>query len=717
MRCEDPLAVAVEQSLDRSEPMCRGFLKTFRKLVSAVPSKRGHFLESVFRANRISTLFPSRRNVAAGRSQLGDQLVRATSVAGREGTARIARISSSRDRRSSASRIAASGPRAAPAARAGSAGRWRPARRRGTSGRAAGRRTGPVRHGARRAGRGTSRTWRGCARPRPPRRLRRAPRAGRPHRPGRTPRCRGRAAAAAAGRRPRCRSGRRRTPRPRSAAPREPAGAATAPRGRRPRSPRGSRSRRTAAARGRPAAAGGAPARGSGPRRRAAAWHAREQHGVQREDRHPDRHVATVVRSLDWPHDPPDRPPRSRQRLPDYRTVVPRADIDVEAALHVVRPICDAVRDRGVEAIREYSERFDGVARDDIAVPAEALTAALWPSSTPTSGPGLEESIRRLRATCEAELERDVATEVGAGRPGHPAARCRSTGSGSTCPAGSRRWSPACVMNVVPAQVAGVGSIAAHQLAADGVRRAAAPDDPRRVRAARRRRGLRRRRRPGDRDVRLRRRAVPPGRPGHRARATSTTVAAKRLLKGVVGIDSEAGPTEIAILADDTADPAYVAADLISQAEHDPMAASVLVTDSRRLADEVEAELDKQVSATKHIERITHRALRQPVRRSCWSTTSTRASTSSTPTPPSTSRSRPPTPAAVAARVRNAGAIFVGSVRAGVARRLLRRVQPRAADRRLRLPLLGAVGARVPARRARRRLRPATRSPRWPTTW
>ena len=72
----------------------------------------------------------------------------------------------------------------------------------------------------------------------------------------------------------------------------------------------------------------------------------------------------------------------------------------------------------------------------------------------------------------------------------------------------------------------------------------------------------------------------------------------------MVGIDSEAGPTEIAILADDTADAAYVAADLISQAEHDPLAASVLVTDSQRLADDVEAELDKQVSATRHTERI-----------------------------------------------------------------------------------------------------------------
>ncbi len=82
------------------------------------------------------------------------------------------------------------------------------------------------------------------------------------------------------------------------------------------------------------------------------------------------------------------------------------------------------------------------------------------------------------------------------------------------------------------------------------------------------------------------------------------TVTAKRLLKGLVGIDSEAGPTEIAILADDTADAAYVAADLVSQAEHDPLAAAVLVTTSERLADDVEAELDKQVSATKHVERI-----------------------------------------------------------------------------------------------------------------
>ncbi|MDP9445322.1 MAG: histidinol dehydrogenase, partial [Actinomycetota bacterium] len=82
-------------------------------------------------------------------------------------------------------------------------------------------------------------------------------------------------------------------------------------------------------------------------------------------------------------------------------------------------------------------------------------------------------------------------------------------------------------------------------------------------------------------------------------------VAAKRLLRGVVGIDAEAGPTEIAVLADDSADPVHVAADLISQAEHDPAAASVLVTPSSELAAAVEAELPRQVAATKHVERIS----------------------------------------------------------------------------------------------------------------
>ncbi len=81
--------------------------------------------------------------------------------------------------------------------------------------------------------------------------------------------------------------------------------------------------------------------------------------------------------------------------------------------------------------------------------------------------------------------------------------------------------------------------------------------------------------------------------------------AAKRICRSQVGIDAEAGPTEIAILADHTADPAHVAADLISQAEHDEMAASVLVTDSTKLADATDRELANQLETTVHRERVT----------------------------------------------------------------------------------------------------------------
>ncbi|MGN6781301.1 MAG: histidinol dehydrogenase, partial [Marmoricola sp.] len=137
-------------------------------------------------------------------------------------------------------------------------------------------------------------------------------------------------------------------------------------------------------------------------------------------------------------------------------------------------------------------------------------------------------------------------------------------------------------------------------------------------------------------------------------------VSAKRLLKGVVGIDSEAGPTEIAILADATADPAYVAADLISQAEHDPLAASVLVTDSEELAAAVDVELDRQVPETKHAERIRTAlagvqsgvVLVDDVDQGLDVVNAYAAEHLEIQTADA---------AAVAARVRNAGAVFVGS--------------------------------------------------------
>src|SRR6478736_7089801 len=286
---------------------------------------------------------------------------------------------------------------------------------------------------------------------------------------------------------------------------------------------------------------------------------------------------------------------------PDYRALVPRADFDVEAALHVVRPICDDVRDRGVEAITDYSAKFDGVEQTGIAVPREALTEALA-ALDPGVRAGLEESIRRLRQTCEAELEQDVVTDLADGaRVTHrmvPVGRV-----GLYVPGGIAPLVSSVVMNVVPAQVAGVDSIAltsSPQKAHGGlphptILAACALLGIDEVYAV-----------GGAQAVAMFAHGAGPCRRVDLVTGPGAiyTVAAKRLLKGIVGIDSEAGPTEIAVLADDTADPAYVAADLISQSEHDPMAASVLVTPSERLADEVEAELDKQVSVTRHAERI-----------------------------------------------------------------------------------------------------------------
>ena len=291
---------------------------------------------------------------------------------------------------------------------------------------------------------------------------------------------------------------------------------------------------------------------------------------------------------------------------PDYRTLVPRADFDVEAALQVVRPICDDVRDRGVEAIAEYSERFDGVVQTEITVPREALREALA-GLDPQVRAGLEESIRRLRRTCEAELAADTVTDVG------PGARVTQRlipvdRVGLYVPGGVAPLVSSVLMNVVPAQAAGVGSIAltsSPQQAAFDTFGVGLPHPT--IMAACELLGVDEVYAVGGAQAvamfaygagPCRRVDLVTG-PGN-----IYTVSAKRLLKGVVGIDSEAGPTEIAILADDTADAAYVAADLLSQAEHDPMAASVLVTDSLRLADEVEVQLEKQVAATRHVDRV-----------------------------------------------------------------------------------------------------------------
>lgn len=285
----------------------------------------------------------------------------------------------------------------------------------------------------------------------------------------------------------------------------------------------------------------------------------------------------------------------------DYRAVLPRAPFDVEAAVELVRPVCDDVRSRGVTAIIAASARFDNVQQRDIAVPRDAMRSALdaLPADVRVA---LEESVSRLRATCEAELERDVTTSLAPG--GTVVRRIVAVGRvGLYVPGGLASLVSSVVMNAVPAQVAGVGSIALssppqrehgglphpHILAACellGINEVYAVGGAQAIAMFAYGAGA-------CRAVDL---VTGPG--------NIYVVAAKRLLKGRVGIDSEAGPTEIAVLADDTADAACVAADLISQAEHDPLAASVLVTDSVRLADAVDVELARQLPGAKHQERI-----------------------------------------------------------------------------------------------------------------
>ena len=284
-----------------------------------------------------------------------------------------------------------------------------------------------------------------------------------------------------------------------------------------------------------------------------------------------------------------------------YRAAVPRAEMDVAATLAVVEPIIAAVRERGLEAVCEFSARFDGVEQTDIRVPVEATHAALE-ALDPAVRAALEESIRRLRITSEAELEADVVTEVVPG--GTVTQRLVPIDRvGLYVPGGIAPLVSSVLMNVVPAQVAGVGSIAltsSPQVDNDGlphptILAACALLGVEEVYAV-----------GGAQAIAMLAHGAGPCRPVDLVTGPGGifTVSAKRLVKGVVGIDSEAGPTEIAVLADASADPAFVAADLVSQAEHDPLAASVLVTDSETLADDVVAELDKQVSATRHVERI-----------------------------------------------------------------------------------------------------------------
>ena len=293
------------------------------------------------------------------------------------------------------------------------------------------------------------------------------------------------------------------------------------------------------------------------------------------------------------------------------REALPRAQFDIDAAIEVVKPICEQVRHDGASALYELGEKFDKVRPAALRVPADVLKAAEEQLDADVKA-ALVEAIRRVRLVHADQARTDVTTQVAPGgtvmERWLPVERV-----GLYVPGGLAVYPSSVVMNVVPAQVAGVGSVAvasppqAHNtgifagypnptiLAACsllGVDEVYAVGGAQAI--AMFAYGVRDEQ--GETVCEATNLVTGPG--------NIYVAAAKRYLKGLIGIDAEAGPTEIAILADDSADADHVAADLISQAEHDNLAASVLVTASARLADDVEAALERRVAATKHSERV-----------------------------------------------------------------------------------------------------------------
>ncbi len=269
-----------------------------------------------------------------------------------------------------------------------------------------------------------------------------------------------------------------------------------------------------------------------------------------------------------------------------------------------MEPLCNDVANRGIAALTEYSQQFDNVVPQSFRVPDSVLRDAL-DRLEPGIREAFSEAIRRRRMVAES-IERpgadqlvDVAPGATVGLRNIPMQRV-----GLYVPGGVAPLASSVLMNVVPAQVAGVSEIVV-----------ASPPQPEyggwphpnicalcamlgvtEVYAV-----------GGAQAIAM----FAHGVGGLCEKTDFVTgpgniyvVAAKRAMRGLVGIDSEAGPTEIAILADEAADARFVASDLISQAEHDVLAASVLITDSARLAEQVQAELKSQLASQKHAGRI-----------------------------------------------------------------------------------------------------------------
>ncbi|MGA1609524.1 MAG: histidinol dehydrogenase [Candidatus Nanopelagicaceae bacterium] len=294
----------------------------------------------------------------------------------------------------------------------------------------------------------------------------------------------------------------------------------------------------------------------------------------------------------------------SRQLI---RREIPRAMVSIDSVMDDVKSIIMEVANGDEKAILELGRRFDSIAPKSIRVPEEVITKALR-DLDPKVKAALSLSIERIRKVHEVQRRSDSTVEVAAGATVEerwvPVDRVALY-----VPGGRAVYPSSVMMNVIPAQIAGVPSIAIlspAQSENDGwphptILATAALLDIEEIYAL------------GG--------AIAVAAAAYGVRDSAGKVimepadmvtgpgniyvaAAKRALRGIIGIDSEAGPTEIAIIADDQADPKTVAADLISQAEHDTIAAAVLITDSPALADDVIRDLGVSVEATKHRDRI-----------------------------------------------------------------------------------------------------------------
>ena len=283
---------------------------------------------------------------------------------------------------------------------------------------------------------------------------------------------------------------------------------------------------------------------------------------------------------------------------------ISRAIVEGEDLVAVVQELMTQVRQGGAGELASQAARFDGVpVHEPVVDPRYLETCAA--SLNRELRDALEEAIRRVRAASEDSVPRGSETNYHTG--GSVTTRWVPVQrAGVYVPGGKAVYPSSVIMNVVAAQAAGVADIvvvsppqkecdgrihptiaaAAHLL---GITEVYALGGAGAIAALAW----------GVPDIGLAPVSVITG-PGNRYVAT-----AKRLVHGVVGIDSEAGPTEIGIIADETAHPEFIAADLISQAEHDELASAVLITPSQELATRVELALQRQVASTAHRERVT----------------------------------------------------------------------------------------------------------------